>query len=456
MRRVVLLFAFALLAGSAGAKELLDAAAVETYLNERNPYIYTAIGRQYVSQARVETAEGAFDTRLGVKYDNKRYPASEGELSDVYLEKATQSGLEFLLGYRKAEGVQEYNNIKTGEEGEVRFGVKLPVFAVAKGMNEQRYRLESASIDADRSVYDAKENLRHLRFDIYSDYYRLLYHQALLALESGLLNKAKAREEFTRSKADAGELPEIVLLEVRQQILNREQRLLEAQNGYDIALGRFLRYLGLSREAFDAHYTLPLLPDSAAEEIALQGAVDEAWQQRPDMRSLQYAKSSFILQEAYNDVSKYPRLNVALTGVHDFVYENGVKLSLEMSFPIERRGYSGRKREIQKEMRAVDEALQCKRIEIETALSNRLLTQRMLRKNLENAAAEVTLAERLEAAEMKKYRLGAGDLMTVNRRELSTLEVRQKALSYQLRMLLLELEIERERGVTLAVGASER
>jgi outer membrane protein TolC len=143
---------------------------------------------------------------------------------------------------------------------------------------------------------------------------------------------------------------------------------------------------------------------------------------------------------------------VALYGVHDFVYDNGVKVSLEMSFPVERRTYDGRKKEIQRGVRAVDEAVQRKRIEIETALSNGLVTRRMLRENLKNAADEVSLAEKLEAAEVKKYRLGAGDLVMVNQRELTTLEVRKKKLSYQLRLLLQGLEIERELGRSLALA----
>jgi hypothetical protein len=98
----------------------------------------------------------------------------------------------------------------------------------------------------------------------------------------------------------------------------------------------------------------------------------------------------------------------------------------------------------------VDEALQRRRIEIETALSNRFATREMLRANLQKASEEVSLAEKLEAAEVKKYRLGAGDLVLVNRRELTTLEVRQKQLSYQLRLLLLGLEIERELGASVA------
>ncbi|MHC3993653.1 TolC family protein [Thiomicrolovo sp. ZZH C-3] len=435
-----------LLPGSAGAKELLTPAVIESYLNEKNPYIYTAVGQQYVSEARAEAAEGAFDTRLGVKYDNKRYPASEGELADVYVEKATESGVELLAGYRRAEGVQEYNNIKTGDDGEVRLGVKVPVFAVAKGMNPRRYALESAAIDAARSTYAAKENLRHLRFDVYAAYYTLLYRRSVASLESALLAKAREREGFVRSKVGVGELPEIALLEVQRQILNRVQRRLEALNGYKVALGSFTRFLGLSPEALEARYALPSLPEASAEELRFEEALQTAWEQRPDLRSLQYDKRRFGLQEEYNALSKYPSLNVALYGVHDFVYDNGVKVSLEMSFPVERRTYAGRKKAIEKGERAVDEALQRKRIEIETALSNRFETRRMLRENLKNAGDEVSLAERLEAAEVRKYRLGAGDLVMVNQRELTTLEVRQKALSYRLRLLLQALEIARELG----------
>ena len=446
MRGLGILFCLILLQTAAQAQTLLDETAVAAYLHEENPFVYGAVAPQYVSRSRVETAQGGFDTRLGAKYDNKRYPTSDGEFADVYLEKPTESGVELLVGYRRAEGVQEYNNIKTGDDGEVRVGVKVPVFSVANAMNERRYRLSAASLDAVKSEYVVQNNLRHLYFDVFAAYYRVLYRRALLTLETDLLEKARRRVDFIRTRVEAGDQPEIALLEARRQVLNREQRHVQARNGFDTALGDLLKYLGLERDAFAERYDLPSLPEIDAVRETSESLLQLALQSRPDLKTLQYDRQRFTLDSDYNTLAKYPKLDVALYGVHDFEYDNGFKIAVDMDFPIEQRRYSGRKRELFTQMRAVDETLAQKRLEIRTALENRLATLQTLAGSVEIAGAEVELAQDLESAETKKYRLGAGDLMSVNLRELDTLQARQKKLEYLWQYRLIRLEIDRETG----------
>ena len=450
---VMFLGIFALFGSPAAGREVLDESVVESFLNEANPYVYTAVGQQYVAQARAEATAGEFDTRLGLRYDNKRYPVSDGVFTDVFVEKPTESGMEFLLGYRKAEGVQEYNNIKTGDEGEMRVGIKVPVFALFEGMNARKYRLRSASLEAVRSGYMASDNLRHLRFDVFSAYYTLLYSHQAVALESDILERARLRAAYVSGKVEAGALPAIERLEVRRQILNREQRLLEAETAYETQLGSFLRYLGVSRDTFETRYTLPPLPADTFGEPSYETALQHALEYRPDLKTLRYETDRLDLRNDYIAVEKYPRFNVALYGVHDFEYDNGFKVSVDMDFPIERRGYQGRKSEIQKGKRAVEEALLRKRTDIGVQLSNRLKSLRALRVNLKNAEEEIEVARQLEAAEIKKFRLGAGDLMLVNQRELVTLEARIRKLSYHLRLMLSGLEIQRETGGRIGAHA---
>lgn len=446
---VILLCLGILLEGTTSAKETLDADVIGAYLVESNPYVYTAIAQRYIAQARAETTQGAFDTHIGLKYDKKQYPVSDGEFTDVFVEKPTESGVGLLLGYRKAEGTQEYNNIKTGDEGEFRLGVKVPVIAVIQGMNERKYRLRSATIDAAQSDFTAKDNLRLLRFEIFSGYYGLLYRKEVMDLESGLLDRARQRESYIEDKVRVGELPEIGLLEVRQQILNREQRLREAKNAYEVSHNGLLRYLGLTREVFDDQYVLPSLPDDTGKLLSEDSVLRYALENRPDLKALEYETDRYELRDDFIAVEKYPRLNVSLYGVHDLQYDNGFKVALDMDFPIERRQYHGKKREIEEGRRAIEESLRRKRIDIETDLSNRLTSLRSLQDNIAMVEQEIAIARRLEAAERKRFRLGASDLMLVNQRELYTLEARLRRLSYALRLQLAVLEVEREAGMLI-------
>ena len=438
-----------LFAGVLSGKELFDIAAVDTFLNESNPYIYAAVGQRYVARARYEAARGEFDTRLGGQYDKKEYPVSDGELADIFIEKPTQSGVAFLAGFRRAEGVQEYNNIKTGDEGEVRVGVKVPVFALVEGMNARRFTLQNAAIAARQSDFSAQENLRHLRFEVYGAYYDLLYRKQAVELEAQLLERARLRESYVKHKVEVGELPEIERLEVRRQLLVRRQRLLEAQNAYTVSLAGLVRYLGISTTAFTSRFSVPPLPESELKVPEYAVALAQALTHRPDLKRLETERERYALRDDLIAIESYPRLNVAVYGVHDFVYDNGFKISVDMRFPLERRRYHGQKSEIQKSTQALQALQRQKRIEIETALGNRLATLKTLRENLVNAQEEIEVACALEAAERKKFQLGASDLVAVNLRELGTLDARMKKLSYALRSRRIGLEIEREMGVAI-------
>ena len=77
-------------------KEIFTVEHIEQHLTEKNPYIYSAIGRQYIDEARIQTAQGDLDTRLYGAYDKKDYPVSTGEFSDIFLSKPTENGTEFI------------------------------------------------------------------------------------------------------------------------------------------------------------------------------------------------------------------------------------------------------------------------------------------------------------------------------------------------------------------------
>lgn len=272
-------------------KEIFTVEHVEQHLTEKNPYIYSAIGRQYIDEARIETAQGDLDTRLFGAYDKKDYPVSTGEFSDVFLSKPTENGTEFIAGYRKAEGIQEYNNIKTGNDGEFRIGVKVPVFSLLNEMNERKYKIDSAKINATKSTFHAQNNLRNLYAQIMLSYYKLLYYHELVKLEKRLYVKAKKRNGFIEQKVNAGDLAPIELLESDQQIISREQRVLRTKRSYTQALQSFLKYMNIPQNDFDQKYALPTLKMLKKEKIILESAMRKALESRQDIKALEYQRT---------------------------------------------------------------------------------------------------------------------------------------------------------------------
>lgn len=431
---------------NAACKELFKVENIAQYLTKENPYVYTAVGQQYVDEARLQTSMGSFDTKLSSQYDKKEYPLSDGRYLDLTLAKPVESGIEFLAGYRKAEGVQEYNNIKTGDDGEFRVGVKVPVFALLNDMNYRKYSVGSASFGAVQSKYEAQNNLRNLYASATISYYTLLYYNELVKLEKTLLFKADKRNRFTEKRVKSGDLPKVALLESEQQIINRKQRLLATQNSYHNALQIFLQYLNIPKDHFESKYDLPSMAILKKTTMALQTALSIALEKRPDLKVLEYKKMKLNLDSDYNALSKYPDLSISVYGVHDPQYGSGTKIALNMDFPLERRGYEGKKMEIQKGMTQLEEEQNKVKLELRTRLSNLLYSQDVLGQNIKNVQEEIKLVEELEAVENKKYQLGSSNLFQVNQREIYTLQVKQKQLEYYLNTLLIQQEIKREMG----------
>ncbi|HHH72621.1 MAG TPA: TolC family protein, partial [Sulfuricurvum sp.] len=422
---------------------------IDAYLTSKNPFVAAINGRADVARSKADAAKGVFDTQLGVKYDNKQYPVSDGQLTDITLEKELQSGMTLLAGYRKAEGVQEYSNIKTGNDGEARIGVKLPVIALFSDTNKQLYRYRTASLNATLEQCGAQVRYRQLRYEVASAYFTLLNHHQVRQFEQTLLNKARRRHSYILKKITVGEFAPIERLEVERQILHREQRLNMADTKYETALQKFATYLDLDPATFTKRFSLPVLQPLRLETDDTSTLYREAKRRRPDLKRLETETSLLSLKQSYSAIDRYPQMDVALTGVHDFEYDNGFKIALNMHFPIEQRRYSGTQKAIQSGKTAVAMTKRSRELMVTASLSNLLNTQKMLLQNIDSVNREIELCTELEGAERERFNVGEGSQLLVNQRELDTLEAKLKRLDYLLKLNVTVLQIKKEAGLNI-------
>ena len=444
----MLLCIFYIFSFSSG-KEIFSEQKIKNFLTEDNPYIYTILGKKYIYQGKLKYYQGFFDTNIKGKYEKKDYPVSTGKFYSLFLEKPLMSGLELNFGYRKAEGIQEYNNIKTGKDGEVLIGIKVPVFKITRNINERRLNLFLTKLDISEIDFEYRNKLRKLYFKIISSYYKLLYYKKLVEIENQLLKKAEKRKDFILKKIEQGLFPNVVSIEAEQQIINRKQRLLKAKNNYEVHLLSFLKYLGIGKEEFEEMYVLPDFPDVKLSEINLKDSLSIAFRNRPDLKKLKVVQEKLKKETNYYSLLKYPELNISLYGVHDFNYDSGFKISIDAKYPLERRKYLGKKIEINKSLLLLDKKKEKIEIEIKTNLQNIVGTLKTIRQNIKNSEEEIKLVKKLEQIELKKFKLGSSDLFYVNQREIYTLETIKKNLKYKLDYLILYKKYLMELGIPI-------
>ncbi len=414
------------------------------YLVKENPFVYETSAKESVYKEKETYYLGNFDTKASAKYDKKKYPTSEGEFLDLSIKKPIENGIEFIAGYREATGIQEYNNIKTGDEGEVRAGVKVPVYGVLNDMSTRKLQLNLASLDTAKLSFESQDNLRLLHFEVLSGYYKVLYFQAIFKLEEELLSAAQQREGIIKKRVASGTLPDVSLLEASQQIINTTQRRMSAQNDFSNALKSFLQYLNISQEMFESLYTLGDMPEIQNDNLDILSAFERALNNRPDLRVYDYEIKKMAKHEQHSTLLKYPDMNVALYGVHDFEYESGFKISLDMKFPIQRRKYEGKSSEIKMSVLQIENSKNKKILTIKTNLTNSINTLKTITANIQSADMEVLMVEQLQEVENKKYKLGQSNLFMLNQREMYTLETKKKRLKYILDHFLTTQEINKE------------
>ncbi len=449
---LVLLLSWSLL----DAKALFGVDKITSYLTQDNPYVYEAIGQEYIYKEKEKYYLGDFDAKLLAKYDKKDYPASDGEYFNASLEKPLENGMEFSMGYRKAQGTQEYNNIKTSSEGEAIVAVKIPVFSVLNDMSQRKLNLNLATLDNVKFNYKSKDNLRLLYFKILTTYNKLLYSKSILNLENELLFRAKKRKVIIQKRVKAGTEPDISLLEVEQQIINRTQRIISQSNDFSTLLVDFVKYLNISKEAFEELYELPSMNEIEENVLNVDSAIDVALENRPDLKTFDYEIKKINLNQRQTNTLKYPKLNVSLYGAHDFKYENGFKIALDMDFPIERRKYEAKYVENEKSVKNIQNDKEKNIMNIKANVTNFLNSLHNLSSNMASAKDEIVLVEKLEEAENKKYSLGLSNLFMVNQREIYTLEIKKKLLKYKLDYLLLEQEVKTEIGETFEIMGTKQ
>lgn len=414
--------------------------SMKHHLSKENPYIYAALGKKYVTQERLNYVKGVYDTKIVAKYDEKEYPYSNGTYYGASLEKPTEIGIDLSAGYRYAYGTQEYNNIKTGENGEFIVAAHIPLVSLLNQIDARRLTLGLTQMNLKKTDFEFKEAMRNFYFTLMSEYYTLLHNKELAQIAQDVLNKVQKREKFLVTNVAKGNLAEIVLLEARQQVIHAQQNQISAQRAYENKFVEFLKHLNLPKEEFDARYHLPLLPDIEQQSFNLEDSLGVAIKNRPDFKMLNTEIEKLLLENKNNERMKYPEIDIGLYGVYDvdnIEDRSGFKLSLNMSFPIEQSQYNGKSAEIKESMKIINNDKEIRLLELKSDLQNIINSLHTVVINIQNAKEESSLLKRLESAERRKYELGSSTLFLLNQRETLSMQVDKKVLQYKLEYQLL-------------------
>jgi len=196
---------------------------IRRFLNQNNPFVTKATAQMEMAQAQERTAQGLLDTRISLKHDNKQYPLTEGKYFLTDISQPMLNGIEFFAAYRNAQGVQEYNNIKTGKDGEVMMGMKIPFFDFLYDIGQNKFAIESAKYEKLKGVQRGQRELNLLYLSLCELYYRVLFQKEIYKTEKQLLTGAKANRTFISRQVELGNMAPILLAEIDGMVAQRKQ-----------------------------------------------------------------------------------------------------------------------------------------------------------------------------------------------------------------------------------------
>ena len=446
-RFLFILFIFAIF--SCDAKEILSKEKIYSLVDISNPHYASTVIDKDIQKTQITYAKGAFDMRLESKYDKKESPTSNSMYQDIYLNKTFQSGIEVQSGYRKSEGIQEYNNIKTGDSGDMIAGIKLPIVEILKQTNEKKLNLNLARLHLGSVSYEVEQRLREFYFTLLRRYYELLLENELLKLEQELFEKAKSRYDFISQRVEVGDMAPIVALEAKQIIFDREQRLTQTQNNYNSAKENFLEFLNIDEVIFRS-YDLPSLFDDKVYPLPYEHVIVKIIENRPMLKALKINKDKLKEQGRFAEILKYPRIDANLQATYDNQRDDsGFKMMFSFYLPIERSYYQANKLKIKLQKEKNDNEIEKALLEAQKTASIISYSYEALQKNIDSVVQEIDLTKELQKAEERKFELGKSNLFMTNQREMNKLFALQKQARYQTMLYITRLEYERESGEIL-------
>jgi len=424
------------------AKEFFTQEYIQRYLNDANPYYYSLKTHYYITQQKEQISRSAFDTRLQAVYEEKSYPLSSAHYSEASFVKPLYNGMELGLQYRDAQGVQEYSNIKTGKDGEMAVSLKLPVISILtnRSTNAVNYELSQLQTKVSNAKTGADITLLYKKVSI--NYFELLYSHELFLLTQELFNKAKKRLLFIEKEVTLGNRASIELLDVKSQVITREQKLLEARNIFLQSKNNFIKYLNLTQKEFDDKYQLPKIQPLKETLFSYQKYRDLAKRQRQEFQKIEYEKKKINEQQKGILLEQYPEFDIKLLGVHDIAYKkDGYKLSANFNFPLERNSYKGKKELFSRKKLRFNALQTILMNDINTDIDNLLNAIKMMQQKSNLSQQEIYLRKQLENAENIKYKEGLSNLVFINQRESRLLESQQKRLQALLKTHIYYLEL---------------
>lgn len=427
-----------------------EALTLEDVFDSVDHYYPLILGaKQDIEKSRGDylSAQGGFDPVLKSTVQDSSLGYYTNTHYDLALEQPTPLwGTKLVTGYRKGVGNFPVYDSKyqTFDQGELRAGVEVPLLR-GGWIDERRNRVRSGEIGIQAAEQNLSSKQLELRREAARKYWDWVAAGRKAQVAEELLNIALVRDQALLTRVQKGDAAKIDHTDNQRAVFQRQASLVSAKRSLQKAMLELSLY-------YRNHEGRPILAQEEKlpksfpkldlkQDLKMQEAdLDQVASQYPDTQvyTLQLQQIEFDQSLAKNQI--LPKLDLNLSMVKDFgmspgsaylppsnyPYELRVYLSFEL--PLFLRTARGKLDSIsaQSQKLSLIQDLTRDRIKTQIMDSSQSLTAALTR--IEYIQREVELAEKLEEAERKRFRLGDSSLLLINIREQSTRDAMNKEI----------------------------
>ncbi|WP_322966299.1 TolC family protein [Sphingomonas fuzhouensis] len=427
------------------------------------PQIVEALAKIRAAEGRAITASGAFDTVFDAEGRARTLGYYDGTVASARATRPlTDNGGYVYGGYRVSRGgfpVYEDENY-TNRLGEVKVGA---LYALLRDrlVDERRTRRTLASGDIDIAQFEREAVAIGVQRRAIDAYQNWVAAGLRLRAYRDLLQLSESRRGGLARQVQLGARPDILLAENDQNLVRRRALVVRAEGDFQAAANALSLYFrdANGNPLLVGPERLPADADALAGVAAV--ARDDFERRRPDLQVLlaRIDQGTARLALAQNDLR--PRLDlrgemgkdigpIGLGGASRTPLEAAV--GFRFSMPLQNRAAKGRVVEAQAEMDALAARRRFLRDQIAVEVEGITIGVGAAEKLAAIAEQERQLAERLAAAERRRFELGSSDFFLVNQREETANDARVRLIDAQARIAAARAELAAATADRKALG----
>jgi outer membrane protein TolC len=418
------------------------------YVKKYHPIVKQAQLITTESEAKLLKSRGAFDPKLEVDYNRKKFKSTTyyDKLNSTF-KIPTWYGVELKANYENNDGTYLNPEYNTPEDGLYGVGVSV---SLAKGLltNERMATLKQSKLYIKYAQAEQKLVINDILYNAITTYFNWLKNYQAKLVYSDYLVNADTRLKNVKSSFFAGDKPAIDTLEANINFKSRKLDYEKAKIGYIKSVLELSNYLWLENN-IPLELEEGISPDTTTIDkidVVLNSSVlnstDELIANHPKLQSLQIKQEILTVDKRLKTNNLLPKIDLQYNFLSSD-YENinsfntaNYKSGLNISFPLFLRKERADLRLAKLKLQDIGFDISAAKVNLKNKVNATM--QEIDSYNIQYDLLQDIVVDykAFVKSEERKFSLGEGSLFLVNYREVKLIESQLKAIDVEYQLFI--------------------